>query len=387
MPLHGTPIRRLLTAVCSTLLVLSPAHATSKPPVITTWWPDLGSNLMWTGGDLASTGIGFTHDQAVQACKDLRLAGYADWRLPTVGEMMSAMGSFPVEVTQDYPSVSRSGITHMHSEDVGTRPAPGLIFQGAACTSIWTGEADDATHFIALRADTENFGPMPYKWLWHTFDTAATYCVRPLDPAIRTIAEAAHTNSPVPSVDYLQDVATVYAVEHTTALADMPPAITQAKAVTAHKNALAAEALNDAAFDEVLEGQFATANADLALAHKMDKNNGTIKTNIAWAKRVAADAATDPRTLPMWIALHKADVSRGEKNCQQALIDANAAIAVAPDWAEGYDRLAAALQTDCPGRGQESIAVFKKGMDLNAKPHSNIELKLGYKAAKKTYKQ
>jgi hypothetical protein len=47
-------------------------------------WVDPSTRLMWTGQD---NGRDITWSHSLAYCLDLRLAGYSDWRLPTVDEL------------------------------------------------------------------------------------------------------------------------------------------------------------------------------------------------------------------------------------------------------------------------------------------------------------
>ena len=48
------------------------------------FWTDPSTGLMWAGKD---SGKDVSYKNAVKYCRDLRLAGYSDWRLPTLGEL------------------------------------------------------------------------------------------------------------------------------------------------------------------------------------------------------------------------------------------------------------------------------------------------------------
>lgn len=47
-------------------------------------WTDPATGLMWTGKD---NGGHVTWNKAMKYCRDLRLAGYSDWRLPSMAEL------------------------------------------------------------------------------------------------------------------------------------------------------------------------------------------------------------------------------------------------------------------------------------------------------------
>ena len=48
------------------------------------YWIDPATGLMWAGKD---NGKDVTWKQAITYCRDLRLAGYSDWRLASIGEL------------------------------------------------------------------------------------------------------------------------------------------------------------------------------------------------------------------------------------------------------------------------------------------------------------
>ena len=50
------------------------------------YWVDPATKLMWDGRD---NGIAVTWHKAASYCRDLRLAGYSDWRLATLDELAS----------------------------------------------------------------------------------------------------------------------------------------------------------------------------------------------------------------------------------------------------------------------------------------------------------
>ena len=48
------------------------------------YWVDPSTGLMWAGKD---NGKDVSWNKAMKYCRDLRLAGYSDWRLASVGEL------------------------------------------------------------------------------------------------------------------------------------------------------------------------------------------------------------------------------------------------------------------------------------------------------------
>ena len=78
----------LLTLV--TFVVGAPARSlTETEQAVDTrvrgYWVDTSTGLMWAGKD--NFGRDLNWRQAGKYCGDLRLAGHADWRLPTIGEL------------------------------------------------------------------------------------------------------------------------------------------------------------------------------------------------------------------------------------------------------------------------------------------------------------
>ncbi len=56
----------------------------AKEVQIQGYWVDPSTGLMWAGKD---NGKDVSWNKAMKYCRDLRLAGYSDWRLATVGEL------------------------------------------------------------------------------------------------------------------------------------------------------------------------------------------------------------------------------------------------------------------------------------------------------------
>ena len=53
------------------------------------YWIDPASQLMWTAAD---NGVGVSASQAASYCRNLTLAGYTDWTLPTIDELHGVFG-------------------------------------------------------------------------------------------------------------------------------------------------------------------------------------------------------------------------------------------------------------------------------------------------------
>ena len=76
--------------LCFTFIMGASAQSLPQDREITQWsqdlsyWIDPSTRLMWAGKD---TGRDVSWQKATKYCRDLRLAGYSDWRLASLGEM------------------------------------------------------------------------------------------------------------------------------------------------------------------------------------------------------------------------------------------------------------------------------------------------------------
>ena len=69
-------------------------------------WTDPATGLMWTKKD---NGSGVNWNQATDYCSNLQLAGYSDWRLPTIEELQ---GIYDPSVS--LPAMWDAGVWHVH---------------------------------------------------------------------------------------------------------------------------------------------------------------------------------------------------------------------------------------------------------------------------------
>lgn len=84
------------------------------------YWVDPPTGLMWAGKD---NGKDVTWGKAVKYCRDLRLAGYSNWRLATLDELASL-------VYKSSPSPERVGNSETFSINVGRRVRGNLFLTG-----------------------------------------------------------------------------------------------------------------------------------------------------------------------------------------------------------------------------------------------------------------
>src|SRR4051794_37837889 len=83
-----------ITRIVLILLAIISLRASAQPPrpdvsqaqetQVRGYWVDPSSNLMWAGKD---NGRDVSWKKAMKYCRDLRLAGYADWRLAALTEL------------------------------------------------------------------------------------------------------------------------------------------------------------------------------------------------------------------------------------------------------------------------------------------------------------
>lgn len=97
------------------------ANAQSSPQVsnyenrVRDYWIDPSTELMWAPKD---SGKDVSWRGAVKYCRDLRLAGYSDWRLASMAELQSIYD----------PEANAPGLAGMRSEEPTTWHVKGDIF-------------------------------------------------------------------------------------------------------------------------------------------------------------------------------------------------------------------------------------------------------------------
>ena len=58
------------------------------------YWMDPGTHAMWTAAD---NGSGVSWIQARRYCRDLRLAGFHDWKLPSIDDLQGLVGGAEIQ--------------------------------------------------------------------------------------------------------------------------------------------------------------------------------------------------------------------------------------------------------------------------------------------------
>ena len=74
----------LVLISCCTLGVIAGAQSSTRNQGQAQVWVDPSTGLMWAGKD---NGKDVSWKKAMKYCRDLRLAAYSDWRLPTLAEL------------------------------------------------------------------------------------------------------------------------------------------------------------------------------------------------------------------------------------------------------------------------------------------------------------
>jgi hypothetical protein len=102
------------------------------------YWTDTVTGLMWAGKD---NGKAVSWQKAKKYCRDLRLAGYSDWRLPTSDELQEIY-----DKSAEAPGINPS--SHWHGAEAMNYHVKGNLFlTGDEWSS--TQRKDDRGHPIA----------------------------------------------------------------------------------------------------------------------------------------------------------------------------------------------------------------------------------------------
>lgn len=79
---------KCVLAALFTIVAVASAQSSKEDRVregqLSGYWVDPSTGLMWSGKD---NGKDVTWGNAIRYCRALRLAGYSDWRLPTIDEL------------------------------------------------------------------------------------------------------------------------------------------------------------------------------------------------------------------------------------------------------------------------------------------------------------
>ena len=94
--------------------------------------------LMWQDGDLSPHEM--THDEAVHYCENLNSAGFNDWRLPTIKELLSI-----TDDTRFEPAINKAfkNVAYETTDHRGERWYWSQTKSAGASSSVWVVNSND----------------------------------------------------------------------------------------------------------------------------------------------------------------------------------------------------------------------------------------------------
>ena len=100
--------------------------------------------LMWKDGDLSPHEM--THDEAVHYCENLNSAGFNDWRLPTIKELLSI-----TDDTRFEPAINKAfkNVAYETTDHRGERWYWSQTKSAGASSSVWVVNSNDG--FVGWR--------------------------------------------------------------------------------------------------------------------------------------------------------------------------------------------------------------------------------------------
>ena len=100
--------------------------------------------LMWQDGDLSPHEM--THDEAVHYCENLNSAGFNDWRLPTIQELLSI-----TDDTRFEPAINKAfkNVAYETTDHRGERWYWSQTKSAGASSSVWVVNSNDG--FVGWR--------------------------------------------------------------------------------------------------------------------------------------------------------------------------------------------------------------------------------------------
>ena len=100
--------------------------------------------LMWQDGDLSPHEM--THDEAVHYCENLNSAGFNDWRLPTIKELLSI-----TDDTRFEPAINKAfkNVAYETTDHRGERGYWSQTKSAGASSSVWVVNSNDG--FVGWR--------------------------------------------------------------------------------------------------------------------------------------------------------------------------------------------------------------------------------------------
>lgn len=107
----------VLLFFASALMASAQSNPQGHPQATQTrgFWIDPSTGLMWMARD---NGRDVSWKKAMKYCRDLRLAGYSDWRLPNMAELQGTYDE----------AVNSQGLAGVHDDEQTTRHVKGDLF-------------------------------------------------------------------------------------------------------------------------------------------------------------------------------------------------------------------------------------------------------------------
>jgi len=152
-----------ITILVVTAMAAGLVHAQKQTPanVPQPTWTDSTAGLMWARED---NGSDIQQPQALAYCRDLRLAGFRDWRLPEIGELEQIYDPSVVSGTWSFDShrydLHVKGSIRMTgccgwsaTSGKSTGEAWAFGFDGGLRVSVGTGDSDSARVLCVRRAE------------------------------------------------------------------------------------------------------------------------------------------------------------------------------------------------------------------------------------------
>jgi hypothetical protein len=197
------------------------AQGWTKDP--TTWWPDPSTGLMWAGQahgsphpdpklasqlnplDLGKNGLNW--QEANDYCASLQFGGFAGWRLPTLEEVKAATVTRKTVGTAPTSSSLENKAMREQDAAVTEMPYDALFFKRGGIDTfgpmmIWTSTLSQTDAKSAWVVGIEAYNPFFTSPMADPFMGAV--CVRPIEPNILQVANAAEVNHPVPDLQTLE---------------------------------------------------------------------------------------------------------------------------------------------------------------------------------------
>jgi tetratricopeptide (TPR) repeat protein len=280
------------------------AQGWTKDP--TTWWPDPSTGLMWAGqvhGNphpnpkdqfaccILGASNGLNWQQGNDYCASLRLAGLANWRLPTLDEVKAA--TVMRKTVGPYPTSYGTENKAMREQDdaVSQLPYDALFFKKGGIETfdqqaigplmiIWTStqyQPKGELWTVVLGSSS------PFETAPITHPYAAAECVRPMEPNLLQTAKAAEVDHPVPDIQTLQTFIPLNKARLAYQAGNYQQSIAQAQLALSLKADPATDYWGIGISYGRL-GQWNQAIANLQSALAIDKNFAAAETALKWAK-------------------------------------------------------------------------------------------------------